>query len=203
MAIFVMMKNAVTMFFVLLVISVNAHANLALDSIPFNDVKNFQLFIAPGYSVTQLSATNASFVEFQAGLIYKKRVEFALRYASNIDNFQKQLIFPTIHYYDQSNIGLRAQYSFFKKSVRLHTGVGYQFVESSWSPEEESQEKYVDYIGLAELYVGLHRMINKTFTLQGDLGYQLANDVDLVGFEASDFGGFEALIMIKIAFMKF
>ena len=197
------MKGLFTLCLILTAVALSAQARQSLDSIKARQSDKFQLYVAPGYGTSQLATTNASFFEFHAGLVYMEKLDIALRYATNLDNFQKQIIFPTFHNYSQRGIGLRAHYSFFKKDIKLHTGAGYQFVESAWRPEEESLETFNDYLGLAEFYVGITWSINRTFRLQGDAGYQLPNNVELVGFESSDFGGLKAMLAMKIAILDF
>lgn len=198
-----MLKILFTLLLMLSGLILKAQDDQSMDTIPDKSLPSFQVYISPGYSATQFATTSASFLEFHAGLTFRERIDFAISYASNLDNFQKQLIFPTLHNYDQKSVGFRAHYSFFNKSIRLHTGAGYQFVEASWSPDEAQQETYVDHIGMSEFYIGLTWMINNTFTLQGDAGYQLANGVDLIGFEPDDFGGLKALITMKIGILRF
>lgn len=192
-----------TLLFSLTAITVMAQESIVMDSIPEESQDKFQVYVAPGYSLTQFVGTNSSFAEVHVGLVYLKKIDLDLNYAVNLDNFQKQIIFPSVHYYDQKNIGVRAHYSFLKKSFRLHAGAGYQYVEAMWSPEEEKNDTFVDQMSFVEFYGGVSWLINKSFTLQGDAGYTFVNGVELVGFETNDFGGFKALIMLKIGIINF
>ena len=197
------MKRYVTLVFVLSSFIIKAQDRLETDSIPAQSLAKFQLYVAPGYSLSQFVGTNASFAEIHLGAVYSRKIDVDVHYAVNLDNFQKQLIFPSFHYYDQKNFGIRTHYSFLKKTIKLHIGIGYQYIEATWSPEEENEETYIDHINMTEVFVGFSWFINKTFTLQGDGGYNLVNGVDLVGFESNDFGGLKALIMLKIGIFNF
>ena len=195
------MKNYLTLLLVVSSFAIKAQDNAGKDSIATDQLDKLHIYIAPGYFYSQFAGTRASFAEFQVGLTYLQKVDIAFNYGFMLDNFQKQIIFPTVHYYDQKNYGVRAQYSFLKKRFRLHAGGGYQFVDARWSPGQEKDQTFVDHVSLIEIYGGMAWKFNKTFTLQGDAGYTQAEGVDLVGFEVGDIGGFKASIMLKIAFI--
>jgi hypothetical protein len=197
------MKQYLTLLLALSCLGVKAQDSTVRDSIPGERMDNFQIYLAPGYSVSQFVGTHASFGEIHLGMVYLKKIDIGINYTFNLDNFQKQLIFPTVHYYDQQNIGIRAHYLFLKKKFRFHAGAGYQMIEAAWTPEEDKDETFIDQISFMEIYGGVSWLINKTFTLQGDVGYSIANGVDLIGFESDDFGGLKALVMLKIGLINF
>ena len=173
------------------------------DSIAEPGTDKMKVYIAPGYSNNQFAGTTASLVEIQAGLTYNRHIDIGVSYSVVLDNFQKQIIFPTVHNYDQKNLGIRAQYLFLKKRFHLHAGLGYQFIDARWSPEEDKDETFVDHMNFLEVFGGLSYEISNTFALQADAGYNFANGLDLVGFVQSDLEGFKASIKLKISIFGF
>ena len=172
------------------------------DSLAMEKSGKFSLYVAPGYSNSQLVDIRASYIEIHVGLVYLERIDFDIYYSAVLDNFKKQIIFPSSHEYDQRNIGIRAQYSFLKKWIRPHIGIGYQFTEAIWLPESDSEQEFNDYIDRGSLYCGFGWLINNTFTLKADIGYGIASGVDLIGFDSGDYDGFEFNVMLKIKLLR-
>lgn len=173
-----------------------------LDSLAIEKTSKVTLYVAPGYSNSPLVDTRASYFEMHLGLIYLEKVDLDIYYSTVLDNFKKEIIFPSSHEYDERNFGIRVQYSFLKKWIRPHIGIGYQFTEASWIPKNDSEQEFNDYIDLGALYCGFSWLINNTFTFQTDIGYTIGSGIELVGFDSGDFDGFEFKVMLKIKLLK-
>jgi len=173
------------------------------DSIQSGLESNFQLYIAPGYGINQFVETGASFAGFYLGLIFRDKFDVSVSYSKILDNFKKQIIFPSVHKYGQTNLGLHVQYSFFNKNIRPHVGVGVQYGELSWKPENDSNDTFTDHVYIYEVFLGANWVINEIFTFQVNAGYNIARDVEIIGLESNNFEGFKADILLKIRILKF
>jgi len=197
------MEKYFTLIFLLGSFFLKAQDQQLLDSIQLEKEEKLQLYIAPAYSLNQFVETSASFAGIHLGIIYKEKVDLNIYYSAILDNFMKQIIFPQNHEFEQKNLGVKTQYSFLKKSIRPHAGISFQFSEISWIPLDDSNNKFNDNIYLIEPYVGISWMLNRTFTLLIDGGYNIVPEVELVGLESDDFSGFAVNFMVKIRFYQF
>ncbi|MCK5104474.1 MAG: hypothetical protein KAR17_16735 [Cyclobacteriaceae bacterium] len=173
------------------------------DSLQLNRERNFQLYIAPAYSVNQFVGTGASFAGIHLGLISRDRIDVNVSYSKIVDNFKKQIIFPSLHTYDQTNYGLHGQYSFFNKSIRPHVGLGVQYGVVSWKPENNSNDTFTDHVYIYNVFLGVKWLINRTFALQANAGYNFTQDVEIIGLESNDYEGFKADVQLKIRILNF
>jgi len=171
-----------------------------VDSIHLIHEKKVHFYFAPSFSAYQFSETVASFAGIYLGMIYQDHLDISLSYAAILNNFKKQIIFPSHHHYDQTNFGLQLQYSFFDKKIRPITGIGAQFLHTSWQPDGDLEDTFTDYIYTIKGVIGIAWLINRTFNLQGTAGYNVARDVEIVGLESNDYDGFAADFVLKIRF---
>lgn len=173
------------------------------DSLISKPKKNIQLYFAPSYTVIQFVETRTSFAGTYLGLIFRKKIEISVSYSKMLNNFRKQIIFPSVHKYDQTNLGLQGQYSFLKNKICPHIGLGVQYGTILWEPEYDSNDTFTDHIYIYEFFLGASWLINKTFAIQGNAGYNSAKSVDIVGLNSNDFNGFSVDLILKINLLKF
>jgi hypothetical protein len=179
------------------------NSELSEDSIRIIPEKNVQLYIAPSYSVNQFVETSASFAGISLGLSFWENFEINVSYSRILNNFVKQIIFPSSHKYDQKNLGIHGQYSFLNTKIRPLVGLGMQYGIVSWNPEIDSNDTFIDHIYIYNVLIGANWSITKTFSLQGNLGYNFTNDVDIIGFDSNDYDGFSVNLILKINLLKF
>lgn len=163
----------------------------------------FSLYVAPSLYVNQFVETGATFFGIHMGVDYKERLDVNVSYSKIIDNFSKQIIFPSRHRYDQSNFGAEIQYSFLQRRITPHLGVGFDYVESSWNPADDSNDTFTDYIQLYRIFIGANWIINKIFTFQINAGYNFAHSVDIIGLQADDYNGLMVGLLLKFRVLKF
>ena len=173
------------------------------DSLQLSHERNFDLYVAPSYSYNQFVGTGASFAGIHLGLISRGRIEVNVSYSRILDNFHKQLIFPSVHTYDQTNYGLHVQYSFFNKSIRPHVALGVQYGVVSWNPESDSNDTFADHVYIYDVFLGIKWLINRTFAFQASAGYNFAHDVEIIGLESTDYDGYKAEVQLKIKILNF
>lgn len=173
------------------------------DSARVEKNKNFQLYIAPGYALNQFVDTYASFIGVHLGISYKNKIDLNVYYSAILDDFKKQVIFPETYDFAQKNLGVDGQYAFLESRIKPHVGVGFQFSNISWLPENDNDEKLVDYIYFFKPYIGVSWRANSTITAQIDCGYMITPEVELTGLTSEDFNGLIFNFMIKIGFYNF
>jgi hypothetical protein len=186
-----------------LLLKAQDHTKFTEDSLQLELERNFQLYIAPTYSINQFVETGASFAGIYLGLIFRDRIDFNVSYSKILDNFKKQLIFPSKHKYDQTNFGLHGQFSFFNKSIRPHVGLGLQYGVVTWEPEHDSNDKFTDHIYLYDIFLGANWLINEIFKFQANVGYYISQDVEIISLESHDYEGFKAEVILKIRLLNF
>jgi len=173
------------------------------DSIQQEISNRYQVYIAPTYTINQFVETGASFAGIGLGFIFKDRIDLSVSYSQILDSFKKQIIFPSRHRFDQSNVGLHGQYSFLNQRFRPHVGFGVQYGMVTWEPEHDSNDTFTDSIYIFNLIVGANWALNKTVTLQANGGYNFTQDVEIVGLESKDFDGFRIDVLLKIRLLNF
>lgn len=180
------------------------HAMLAEeDSVQIAPMKIITVYFSPSLSVNQFVGTGASFLGIHLGMVYSDKVDVNVFYSRILDNFKKQIIFPGSHEYNQSNVGIEVQYSFLKKRIRPHVGVGFQYAEASWEPVNDSNDTFLEYIIMYDAFLGANWMINKIFTFTVNAGYNFTQKVDMIGLSSDDFEGFKADFLLKVRFLSF
>lgn len=173
------------------------------DSVKQEFENRFQVYIAPTYSMNQFVETWSSFAGIGLGLVVKDRIDVSLSYSQILDNFNKQIIFPSSHKYDQANISLQGQYSFLKSNIRPHAGLELQYAMATWEPEYDSNDTFSDNIFIYNAFVGVNWTLNQILTLQANAGYNFAREVEIVGLESNDFNGFNMDVLLKIRLLNF
>lgn len=194
---------SITLLLSSLLLNAQNYTKFGEDSLQLEPERNFQLYIAPAYSINQFVETGASFAGIHLGLIFQDRIDVNVSYSKILDNFKKQIIFPSMHTYDQTNYGLHGQYSFFNKNIQPHVGLGVQYGVVNWKPENDSNDKFTDHVYIYNVFLGIEWRINRTFTFQANAGYNFAQDVEIIGLEANDYKGFKVDVRLKIRILKF
>mgnify|MGYP001398965786 CR=1 FL=1 len=158
------------------------------------------IYITPIYCTNQLVNTFATFGGVGLGYTYRERADFYAGYYKNIDQFQQQLIFPTIHKYSQQSFGASAQYFIGKHRIKPLAGAGIMFSRLEWQASSDTDEDYSDNVVLFRFHAGGIWKINKTFALQVHGGYIISQGVEMVGLKSADIDGFfvEALFKIRL-----
>ncbi len=172
------------------------------DSISSKNSNTLDLFVAPRFSSNQFVNTWATFIEIGIGLKYKNKWELNISYAKSVDDFNKQIIFPSSHKYDQANIGVQAQYLFFNSKIRPLAGIGIQLGEISWIPQIDASDTFTDHIFIYNIFIGADWQINKTFAFQVNAGYIFPGNIELVGLESNDYQGLKGDILLKIRLLN-
>jgi hypothetical protein len=177
-------------------------ANTA-DSLERPAKEKFQVYVGISYLGQQFVETMASFVNFSGGIIYNNHFEARISYGAIVDDFKKQIIFPTTFSYQQNNLSLMLQYSFFESRIRPVAGLSINYGQASWLPQGDVKDIYTDNIFTYGTYAGLSWAINRAVTLQTDVGYSKIQKLELVGLEETDFNGFRFEIQLKFGIFRF
>jgi hypothetical protein len=206
-----MVKNMIStrlLFFTFLIsssLSAKGQAGIEMpsDTVAQDSVGRFHLYVAASYSGQQFVETVASFANLSAGIIYDDRLGARIFYGAILDDFRKQVIFPTSYTFEQSNLGLHIQYSFLKKRIRPVAGLSFQLGQIAWRPEGDSEDLFTDNVLMYGAFVGGAWAIYKSLTLQADVGYTLSTDMELIGLEKSDPDGLRFEVMLKFGVFRF
>ncbi len=173
------------------------------DSLQIGKESNFQLYVAPFFNVNQFVETGSTFVGARLGLVFRDHLELSASYTVSIDDFNQQIIFPSRHTFSQQNVGVYAQYSFLNKRIRPLVGVGTEYGMVKWEPDYDSKDSFSDNVFVYSVYAGASWELHKALTIQADIGYNVAGDVEMIGFEQSDYNGIRGDILIKFRFLNF
>jgi hypothetical protein len=178
-------------------------AGIPSDSIETAPREKFQVYAGVSYLGQQFVETMASFVNVSVGVIYNNHLEARISYGTIIDDFKKQIIFPTTFSYQQDNFALQVQYAFFESKIRPIAGVELKYGQASWLPQGDIEDVYTDNILTYGAYAGASWAINKSMTFQTDIGYNRIQELELVGLEEDDFNGFRFEIQLKFGIFRF
>ncbi len=178
------------------------NSETSTDSDLIKKSNTLDMFVAPMFSSNQFANTWATFVGIGIGLKYSNKLELNISYFKGIDNFNRQIIFPSSHKYEQSNIGIQAQYLFFNSKIRPLAGIGVQYGEVSWVPNNDASDTFTDHIFIYNIFVGVDWQISKIFSFQVNAGYIVTGDIELVGFESNDYYGLKGDIILKIRLLN-
>jgi hypothetical protein len=173
------------------------------DSVSVVQVNAFQIYISTSYSGQQFVETFASFANLSAGISFKKKLDLSIFYGTILNNFKKQIIFPTSFNYEQKNIGLQLQYEFTEHKIRPIVGLGVNYAQLAWKSEGDLEEVFTNNIFIYSGYVGGAWSIDQTFTLQSSFGYSWPGEVEIVGLETEGFQGWNFNVAIKIGVFSF
>ncbi len=173
------------------------------DTLKEDTMKRFQLYGAMSYSGQQFVETMASFANLSVGMTYKNHLDARISYGTILDHFRKQVIFPTTHYYEQKNMGLNLQYSFLEGNIHPVAGCNFQLAWMTWRPEGSSEDLFTDRVYLVAAFAGAAWDIYRSLTLQADIGYSLAKDLELVGLEENDSDGLRYEVTLKFGIFHF
>lgn len=174
-----------------------------MDSLDTSSGEKFEVYVGISYLGQQFVETMASFANFSGGLIYNNHLEARIAYGVIIDDFKKQIIFPTTYTYKQNNFSFLLQYAFFEKHIRPVAGLAINFSQASWVPQGDIEDIYSDNLITYSAFAGLNWAINKTVTLQTDIGYNKIHELELVGLEEDDFNGLRFEIQLKFGIFRF
>lgn len=178
-------------------------ALISVDSLSSDVKAKSHLYVAPGYSLIQFAETGASFASIQVGLFLKERFDINISYAVILDEYKKQVIFPSSFNYNQKNIVIRGHYEFLDGEIRPLIGLGYQYSVLSWEPESDADGVFVDHINQYEIYTGVDWLISNTFSFQVNGGYKIASGVNLVGVDPDYYNGFFMSFLLRIKVLSF
>jgi len=196
------MQKILLLLFCLVVFQSKAHKVIEVDSLE-KKTEKFLLYVAPGYSMSQFVETSASFADVYLGIRYHEKLDLSLSYSFIIDNFKKQIIFPSTHEFDQTGVCIRAYYSFFNFAIKPHSGIAYHFNQSSWNPLDDSNDTFREYFHVIEVFVGANWSISDVISLNASGGYNFTDGIELVGLKNEDFYGFTFNVMLQIRILKF
>ena len=177
--------------------------DVEVDSVYADEPKLVQLYIAPVYNISSFAETGASFAGVYLGVNIHDRVDLSLSFSKILNDFKKQIIFPTIYFYDQINYGFHVDYTILKSKISPLVGLGFQYVDASWESDNDIKEVFQDYFFLYNVFVGAKWNINKTFDFQVNVGYNYLNNVSIVGLESYDFNGIYGDLILKIRIVNF
>lgn len=180
-----------------------AQENSVSDTIPEEKEDSFQLYLSASYTAQQFVETVASTAGVSIGIVYKNRLETNIYYSGILNDFKKQIIFPILFAYEQSNIGIQLQYIFTDKKIRPLVGVNPQYSQLTWRSEGDLDDEFTDDIFIYNIYLGGVWSISKLIGLQTNIGYSFPGKVELVGLEDADFQGFRFDLAIKIGVFSF
>lgn len=172
------------------------------DTLQGDKVKNTRILIAPAYNFIQFAGTFASFATLSAAASFNNHLEAGISASFNLNDFEKQIIFPQYYQYNQFNLGVYGQYSFFKKKVRPLAGMALIFTFAEWQSGEQAQDKFTDDIVILKLYVGAGWQFTGIFSIQVNAGYNIPGDVELISFVPDDYRGFSGDIILKINILQ-
>lgn len=176
---------------------------LEMDTLEVQPPEKFRVYLGASYSGQQFAETMASFVNISGGIFYKNHFEARVSYGTIINDFKKQIIFPTTFSFDQSNLLFQLQYNFFNTRIRPVAGFGVNLGQVSWLPQGDIEDVYSDNIITYGAYVGASWAINKSMILQGDIGYSQIAELELVGLEEGDFNGIRFEVQLKFGIFHF
>ena len=177
-------------------------SQMAVDSLAEkNNV--IDLYIAPGYVVSKFIDTGTSFASIHMGLVFFDRVGLDVSYGLLLDNFRRQLIFPSYHKYNQKDISIFLQYNLTKWIIRPTAGIGYHRSLASWEPESEAGDKFQDHINQFEIFAGVCYKVTGAIAVELNCGYKISGDVELVSLEDNSFDGLIFRAMVKVGLTKF
>ena len=174
------------------------------DTATVEHQRNKSIILAPSYSFSRFAKTvTASFVTFTGGISFNDHAELGLQVSFNIDNFEKQVIFPQDYRYGQTNMSLYGDYAFFESKVRPLAGVAVSYALAEWTANVGGDEKFTDRIFILTPYVGAVWILNDFISVRAKGGYHFPGEVELISFGKEDFQGFTGDIGIKIRVLKF
>jgi hypothetical protein len=162
-----------------------------------------QVYISASYSGQQFVQTLASFANVSAGIRLKQSVDVSIYYGTILNDFKKQIIFPTSFFYEQDNLGIQFQYEFTRRKLRPLAGFGMNYARLSWKSEGDLADNFTDNVFIYSGYVGMAWSIGQIFSLQGSLGYAWPGEVEIIGLEAEGFQGLNFNVAIKTGVFSF
>ena len=173
------------------------------DSSSMSITRTNGFYLAPSYFSNQLVDTWASFVGIQGGAFIGNHIDIGISYHRNIDNFSRQIIFPSTYIYDQSNVGLHVQYHFLDTRIRPIAGFGINGSTIEWSSESNDMDKFKEMIWILDISTGVSWSISDLLLLQANIGYNFADEIALIGFNSSDFNGLKVGLNLKFRLFYF
>jgi len=174
-----------------------------VDSLLASEPKVIQLYIAPVYTISSFVDKGASFAGISLGVNIYDHVEVDVSFSKILNNFKKQIIFPSTYYYDQTNYGFHVNYTILKRKVSPVVGLGFQYIDASWESDNDIKDIYRDYFFLYNAFAGVKWNIAKNFVFQANVGYNYTESVSIVGLESSDFNGIYGDLILKIRIVNF
>ncbi len=173
------------------------------DTLNVENKHEYQLYLAPTYSANQFVETVASFAGLSVGITFQTKLDANLYFNTLLDNFRKQIIFPTPFNYKQINAGVALQYYFYDKKISPLVGGGIQYAQLSWKADGDLDDEYTDYIFIYNAKIGVIWRLSNILSVQGDIGYNIPGELDLVGLEKRDMQGMRFDLTIKIYVFSF
>jgi hypothetical protein len=173
------------------------------DSASLGQESKFQIYLSASYASQQFVETFASFANVSAGISFKKKFDISIYYGTILNDFKKQIIFPTSFSYEQNNLGLQFQYAFTDRKLRPLAGLGINYAQLAWKSEGDLDDVFTDNVFIYSGYVGGAWSIGQYFTLQGTMGYALPGEVDIIGLETEGFQGWNFNVAIKMGVFSF
>lgn len=188
--------SIVLVMFGLLARAQDAQVEIEADSV--RELKSsVHFYIGPSIQFSQFSGTVASFAGVCAGVGIGRHLEIELGYCFILNNYQRQIVFPNSHRYDQKISTLRIQYALTERNLRPLMGISMQMTDASWQLSSDAMESYRDYILGFGGFVGVSWSINRYLDFVAHIGYSFPIDVELISFDENDYSGFNSLMAIK------
>ncbi len=182
---------------------VQAQETTESDTLNVEKKEKYQLYIAPTYSANQFVETVASFAGLSVGITYQTKLDANLYFNTLLDNFRKQIIFPTTFIYEQMNAGIGLQYYFYDKKISPLVGVGIQYAQLSWKADSDLDDEYTDHVFIYYANLGAIWRLSNIINAQAEIGYNIPGELDLVGLDKKDLQGIRFDLAIKIYVFSF
>lgn len=173
------------------------------DSATVGQGNTFQIYVSASYSSQQFVETFASFANVSAGLRFKKKFDINIYFGTILNDFKKQIIFPTLFSYEQNNLGLQLQYELTDRQLRPLAGLGINYAQLAWKSEGDLDDVFTNNVFIYSGYIGGAWSIGQTLTVQATMGYTWPGEVEIVGLETEGFQGLNFNVAIKIGVFSF